>query len=98
MKMGGVRVMHRYDSQRAAPTRRVKHPGGDTTQGTLQGFVTVRAASGAIDYSDDAGDYAGILCHHSVVCHSAGEYERGDVSTNSIEGFFGIVKRVHIES
>lgn len=60
--------------------------------------MAVRAASGTIESSDDAGDYAGILCSHSVVCHSGGEYERGDVSTNSIEGSFGIVKRVHMKS
>jgi len=30
---------------------------------------------------------------HETVCHSAGEYVRGDVTTNTIEGFFSIVKR-----
>jgi len=30
---------------------------------------------------------------HSVVMHTAGEYVRGDVHTNTIEGFFSIFKR-----
>ncbi|WP_425480065.1 transposase [Metallibacterium scheffleri] len=30
---------------------------------------------------------------HHTVCHSAREYVRGDVHSNTIEGFFSIVKR-----
>src|SRR3989304_2126046 len=30
---------------------------------------------------------------HETVCHSMWEYVRGDVHTNSIEGFFGMVRR-----
>ena len=30
---------------------------------------------------------------HETVKHSAGEYARGDVHTNTVEGFFGILKR-----
>lgn len=30
---------------------------------------------------------------HERVCHSDGEYARGDVTTNTVEGFFGIFKR-----
>jgi transposase-like protein len=30
---------------------------------------------------------------HETVNHSAGEYSRGDVTTNTVEGFFGILKR-----
>ena len=30
---------------------------------------------------------------HEKVDHSAGEYARGDVSTNGVEGFFGLLKR-----
>ena len=30
---------------------------------------------------------------HEVVDHTRGEYARGDVTTNTIEGFFGILKR-----
>ena len=30
---------------------------------------------------------------HETVKHSAREYARGDVTTNSVEGFFGVFKR-----
>jgi len=32
---------------------------------------------------------------HERVTHSAGEYARGDVTTNTVEGFFSIFKRQH---
>ncbi len=44
--------------------------------------------------SDDGGARArhGEPHHHSVN-HSIGEYVRGDVHTNTIEGYFSIMKR-----
>ncbi len=30
---------------------------------------------------------------HETICHSKGEYARGDVTTNSVEGYFGIFTR-----
>jgi hypothetical protein len=35
----------------------------------------------------------GHVAKHETVRHSAGEYARGDVTTNSLEGFFGIFKK-----
>ncbi len=32
------------------------------------------------------------FAQHETVHHKAGEYARGDVTTNSVEGFFGILK------
>lgn len=47
--------------------------------------------------SDENSAYEGIGDHfrrgHETVCHGEGEYARGDVTTNSIEGFFSILKR-----
>ena len=46
--------------------------------------------------TDDFLLYRGIRSefpNHSVVNHSAGEYARGNVHTNTIEGFFGLLKR-----
>lgn len=45
---------------------------------------------------DESKLYAGIekqFAKHETVNHSAKEYDRGDVTTNSVEGFFGIFKR-----
>lgn len=45
--------------------------------------------------TDDAAHYGhgvGIKSHEKVN-HSAGEYARGDITTNTVEGFFSIFKR-----
>ena len=39
------------------------------------------------------GDTAGMFATHEAVKHSAGEYVRGDVHTNTAEGYFSIFKR-----
>lgn len=41
-------------------------------------------------YTGIGASYAG---GHETINHGAGEYARGDVTTNTVEGFFGIVKR-----
>lgn len=46
--------------------------------------------------TDEANRYQAIgkeFAEHHVVNHKAGEYARGDASTNTIEGFFSIFKR-----
>ncbi|MGE0423894.1 MAG: IS1595 family transposase [Reyranellaceae bacterium] len=46
--------------------------------------------------SDESGLYTHVgwnFARHDVVNHSAQEYVRGDAYTNSVEGFFGIMKR-----
>ena len=47
-------------------------------------------------HTDDSKLYPTLgseFAKHETVNHSAGEYARGDVTTNSVEGFFGIFKR-----
>jgi hypothetical protein len=39
------------------------------------------------------GDAKGYFADHMTVRHSTGEYVRGDVHTNTIEGVFSILKR-----
>jgi hypothetical protein len=46
--------------------------------------------------SDDAGQYRLVgteFARHESVNHGAGEYVRGDAHTNTIEGYFSILKR-----
>lgn len=51
---------------------------------TLQGFALSRTVEEAVIFTDTASVYEG-LPNHETVCHSAGEYVRGEVHTNSIE-------------
>src|SRR5215204_6194723 len=47
-------------------------------------------------YTDESKLYLGSDTHfagHETVKHSAGEYVRGDIHTNTVEGAFGIFKR-----
>jgi hypothetical protein len=46
--------------------------------------------------TDEAGQYAHLGKHfteHDYVRHSAGEYGRGHVHTNTVEGFYSVFKR-----
>ena len=60
---------------------------------TLHGFVADHAAPDATVYTDDAVAYRGIPQGHEAVRHSAGEYVRGQASTNGIESFWAMLKR-----
>lgn len=47
-------------------------------------------------HTDESRLYKGsadVFATHETVKHSAGEYARGDVNTNSAEGFFGVFKK-----
>jgi transposase-like protein len=44
-------------------------------------------------HTDSAGAYEWLTYEHSKVDHSAGEYVRGDVSTNQAENYFSQLKR-----
>lgn len=47
--------------------------------------------------TDESGVYDWLGRHfqggHETVRHSTGEYVRGDVTTNTVEGFFSLIKR-----
>jgi hypothetical protein len=46
--------------------------------------------------TDEAGQYAHLGKHfteHDFVTHGTGEYVRGDVHTNTLEGFYSVFKR-----
>lgn len=61
---------------------------------TLRPILDAQIAADSKTMSDDGGArvYHGRASHQSVN-HSIGEYVRGDVHTNTVEGYFGILKR-----
>lgn len=69
----------------------------DVTAKTLKGIIRENVDPSARIITDDNKSYNGIGeefagGHHTTV-HSRGEYVRGDIHSNTIEGFFSIVKR-----
>lgn len=63
---------------------------------TLKPYLKYHIDPDACLMTDDAGQYRLIgpeFDRHEVVCHSQDEYVRGDVHTNTVEGFFSILKR-----
>jgi transposase-like protein len=65
---------------------------------TVEKIVRENVAKEARLYTDESKLYTGSVEHfaaHETVKHSAGEYVRDDIHTNTVEGAFGIFKRRH---
>lgn len=63
---------------------------------TVAQIVTENVAREASLFTDEARLYTGADAHvieHQTVHHASGEYARGIVNTNSVEGYFSIFKR-----
>ena len=63
---------------------------------TIAAILMNNVSKDAVLFTDESRLYAGAEGHfagHETVHHAAGEYARGIVNTNSIEGFFSIFKR-----
>lgn len=63
---------------------------------TLLPILKENIAKEAVIYTDEAGQYRNLsvdFAGHDFTRHGAGEYVRGDVHTNTIEGYFSIFKR-----
>ena len=77
--------------------RIVLRSGGRANARELQGFIADTCADNTKRLmTDEHRAYIGVGdddTKHETVCHSQGEYVRGDVHTNSIEGAFGLFKR-----
>ena len=59
-------------------------------------ILRANIAEEATVYTDEASYYGKLgaeFAKHDFVRHGAGEYGRGDVHTNTIEGYFSIFKR-----
>ena len=63
---------------------------------TLLPILKDNICAEAVVYTDEAGQYVKLgntFSGHSFVSHGKGEYVRGDVHTNTIEGYFSVFKR-----
>jgi transposase-like protein len=63
---------------------------------TLRPILVAQVSRKSILITDDAGQYRHMgteFFSHEVVNHGANEYVRGDAHTNTIEGYFSILKR-----
>ena len=68
----------------------------DVSAKTLKSVINENVLPGSRIMTDDWSGYRGLKregWNHESVKHSMYEYVRGDVHTNSIEGFFGMLKR-----
>ena len=69
---------------------------GNAKVSTIMPIINANITREARIMTDDAGQYKSSLkdfAEHGVVNHSANEYVRGDIHTNTIEGYFSIFKR-----
>lgn len=67
----------------------------DTTKGTIQPLIHKHVSSDANVMTDEWLAYRGLnkSFNHSVVNHGTGEYVNGLAHTNTIEGFWSLLKR-----
>lgn len=80
--------------ERGGRTRAVVAP--DASARTIHRFMHRHVEYGSTVYTDEAGGYrriGGLFYTHEAINHGAGEYKRGDVSTNGIESVFAVMKR-----
>jgi hypothetical protein len=76
--------------------RVIAHPVANTDKEALQGAIMEHVEVGSQLMTDEASGYSGIgglFFDHDTVAHSAGEYSRGNVNTNSIESVWAVMKR-----
>ena len=76
--------------------RVIAHPVANTDKEALQGAIVDHVEVGSHLMTDEASGYSGIgglFFDHETVAHSAGEYSRGSVNTNSIESVWAVMKR-----
>ena len=68
----------------------------DLKSATLLPILIENISTEAVVYTDEASQYKSlgdIFKTHDFVRHGTGEYGRGDIHTNTIEGYFSIFKR-----
>ena len=76
--------------------RTVAMPVGDVDTANVHRAIHTHIEAGSTLNTDDAAAYNGLdglFFRHATVNHSAGEYVRGSVTTNSIESVWAVMKR-----
>lgn len=76
--------------------RTIAAPVSSVDMDTVHRAIHSRIAIGSTLNTDEAPVYSGLdglFYRHAAINHSAGEYARGDVTTNSIESVFAVMKR-----
>jgi transposase-like protein len=69
---------------------------GNATKEAVQKLIRENVSPESRLHTDESRIYGGIIAHvanHETIMHIAREYARGDVTTNSVEGFFSVFKR-----
>lgn len=92
--VGKTPVIAGRERQSGRVRAEVKH--ATVTRRNAIGFIDRNVALGSMIHTDEAGIYSGvegIFHRHETINHSAGEYVRGDVTTNGIESVFALLKR-----
>jgi transposase-like protein len=104
-KKKGVAVKRGYAHKHAVMTLIERRPEGGrsrsfhvsgTAAADLLPIIKAHVNSGSHIMTDEAGQYANIGKHfagHDYTTHSAGEYVRGDIHTNTAEAFYSVFKR-----
>jgi transposase-like protein len=80
--------------ERGGKVRTFHIPSAD--KGSVQKIVTENISHESRLHTDESRLYGGadkLFAAHETVQHTAREYVRGDVTTNSVEGYFSIFKR-----
>jgi len=67
----------------------------DVTKGTLQRLIHAYVEKGSQVMSDEWRSYNGLSAKfkHDIVSHGAGQYVNGTAHTNTLEGFWSLLKR-----
>jgi hypothetical protein len=104
-KKEGAKVRRGYAHKRAVMTLIERRPEGGkarsfhvegTAAADLLPIIKAHVNSGSHVMTDEAGQYAHLgkyFTEHDFVTHGTGEYVRGDVHTNTLEGFYSVFKR-----
>jgi transposase-like protein len=76
--------------------RTVAMPMESTDAASLQAAIRENVEAGSSIFTDEHSSYSGLdgeTLHHETVNHSAGEYSRNGINTNSIESVWAVMKR-----